>query len=80
MNMNAGIGMQELLSSYGYLQALTGVRYDAVDKTLYVDSKMGDFTSFLSTEKGFGTVTLKAGKATVKATYGTIDVDKIVEA
>ena len=47
------------LSSYGYLQCLTGVRYDAVDKTLYIDSKIGDFTSFLSTETGFGTVTLK---------------------
>ena len=68
------------LSSYGYLQALTGVRYDAVDKALYIDSRIGDFVSFLSTEKGFGTVTLKAGKATVKAVYGTIDVDKIVEA
>lgn len=66
------------LSSYGYLQALTGVRYDAVDKTLYVDSKVGDFTSFLSTEKGFGTVTFKAGKATLKTTYGTIDINKTV--
>src|SRR3984893_18951986 len=27
------------LSSYGYLQAITGARYDAVDKTLYIDSK-----------------------------------------
>ncbi len=60
MNMNVAIGMQEPLSSYGYLQGLTGVRYDAVDKTLFIDSKIGDFTSFLSTETGFGTVTLKA--------------------
>ncbi|MFH7813454.1 hypothetical protein ACH0C8_16225, partial [Acetobacter lovaniensis] len=67
------------LSSYGYLQALTGVRYDAVDKTLYIDSKLGDFVSFLSTEKGFGTVTLKSGKASVKAVYGTIEVANIVE-
>lgn len=66
------------LSSYGYLQALTGVRYDAVDKTLYVDSKIGDFTSFLSTETGFGTVSLKAGKITVQAVYGKIEVQKTV--
>jgi hypothetical protein len=58
---------------------LTGVRYDAVDKTLYIDSQIGDFVSFISTEKGFGTVTLKGGKASVKAVYGTIDVDRIVE-
>lgn len=66
------------LSSYGYLQALTGVRYDAVDKTLYIDSKVGDFTSFLSTETGFGTVSFKAGKASLKTVYGTINVNKTV--
>jgi hypothetical protein len=65
------------LSSYGYLQSLTGVRYDAVEKTLHVDSKIGDFTSFLSTETGFGTVTLKAGKVTFKQAYGKIQVEKI---
>ena len=66
------------LSSYGYLQALTGVRYDAVDKTLYIDSKVGDFTSFLSTETGFGNVNFKAGKASLKTVYGTINVNKTV--
>lgn len=66
------------LSSYGYLQALTGVRFDAVTKTLYVDSKIGDFTGFLSTETGFGNVTLKDGKASLKVVYGHIKVDKVV--
>jgi uncharacterized protein (DUF608 family) len=66
------------LSSYGYLQALTGARYDAVDKTLYIDSKLGDFTSFLSTETGFGTVSLKAGKPDFKTVYGTIEVNKTI--
>jgi uncharacterized protein (DUF608 family) len=66
------------LSSYGYLQALTGVRFDAVTGTLYVDSKIGDFTSFLSTETGFGNVTLKDGKAKLKVVYGNIKVDKEV--
>ncbi len=65
------------LSSYGYLQALTGVRYDAVDKKLYVDSKIGDFTSFLSTETGFGTVSQNMGKVSVDVLYGKIDVKKI---
>jgi hypothetical protein len=54
------------------------VRYDAVDKKLYVDSKVGDFTSFLSTESGFGNVILKAGKASVNVVYGKIDIDTIV--
>ncbi len=65
------------LSSYGYLQALTGVWYDAVDKTLFIDSKVGDFTSFISTETGFGTVTLKAGKPSVNVVYGNIDIEKV---
>jgi hypothetical protein len=65
------------LSSYGYLHALTGVRYDAVEKKLYVDSKVGDFTSFLSTELGFGTVSLKAGKVSVNVVYGKIDIEAI---
>jgi hypothetical protein len=66
------------LSSYGYLQALTGVRYDAVEKKLYVDSKIGDFTSFLSTSSGFGTVSLKTGKVSVDVVYGTIAITTIV--
>jgi uncharacterized protein (DUF608 family) len=68
------------LSSYGYLQALTGIFYDAVDQTLYIDSKIGNFTSFISTASGFGTVTWKGGKATVSAVYGKIPVAKIVAA
>lgn len=65
------------LSSYGLLQALTGVRFDAVDNTLYVDSRMGDFTSFLSTEKGFGTVSFKGGEVSLQVAYGTIPVKKV---
>lgn len=64
------------LSSYGYLQSLTGVRFDAVEKTLYVDSKIGDFTSFLSTETGFGTVSLKAGRISIHQVHGNIPVAK----
>lgn len=62
------------MASYGMLQGLTGVRYDAVDKTMYIDSKIGDFKSFISTNTGFGTVELKDGKPTVNVAYGTIDI------
>jgi len=65
------------MASYALLEALTGVRYDAVDKTLYVHSQVGDFTSFLSTDTGFGNVTYKKGKATLKVAYGCIDVEHI---
>lgn len=63
------------MSSYGLIQGLTGVRYDAVEKTLYIDSKIGnDFRSFLSTATGFGTVGLKAGKPFIDVKMGAIDV------
>jgi hypothetical protein len=66
------------LASYGYLQALTGVRFDAVTKTLYIDSRVGDFTSFLSAETGFGNVSLKGGKPSLNVVYGNIKVDKVM--
>jgi uncharacterized protein (DUF608 family) len=64
------------MSSYGLLQALTGARYDAVEKALYVDSRVGDFRSFLSTATGFGTVSLKNGRPSLKVAYGNIPVEK----
>ncbi|MFT3705146.1 MAG: GH116 family glycosyl hydrolase [Agriterribacter sp.] len=66
------------MASYGLIQGLTGVRYDAVDKTLYVDSKIGDFTSFIATDSGFGDVTLKGSDVNVETAYGKIDVQHIV--
>lgn len=66
------------MSSYALLQGLTGVRYDALDKILYIDSEAGDFTSFISTETGFGNVGLQKGKPFVRVAYGEIPVDKFV--
>ncbi len=66
------------LSSYGLLQGLTGVRYDAVTGTLYVDSQVGDFRSFLSTATGYGTVELEGGRAELEVRSGTIPVEKTV--
>lgn len=68
------------MSSYGMLQGLTGVRYDAVDGTLFIDSKVGDFTSFISTEKGFGTVSLRNGKPSLQVAYGAIPAKQAVVA
>ncbi len=65
------------LSSYGLVQGLTGVRYDAVDKTLHVDSQIGDFRSFLCTNTGYGTVELKGGKVSVDVKSGQIPIDKV---
>ncbi|RPI22195.1 MAG: hypothetical protein EHM61_22860 [Acidobacteria bacterium] len=65
------------LSSYGLIQGLTGVRYDAVERTLYIDSRIGnDFRAFLATASGFGTVGLKAGRPFVQMKSGRLDVRK----
>ncbi len=66
------------LASYGLIQGLTGLRYDAVEKTLYIDSKIGDYTSFLSTNSGFGTVSLKGNEVSVKMAEGTLDIRKVL--
>lgn len=68
------------MSSYSMLQALTGARYDAVTKTLYIDSKVGDFRSFLSTATGYGTVVLQNGRPFLEVREGAIDVQKWVVA
>jgi uncharacterized protein (DUF608 family) len=68
------------MSSYGLLQGLTGVWYDAVDQTLYIDSRIGDFTGFLSTETGFGQVGLKGGQAFVRMAHGTLNARKVIVA
>jgi hypothetical protein len=67
------------MSSYGLIEGLTGVRYDAVDQILSIDSRVGkDFTSFLSTDTGFGNVGLKNGKPFITVQYGSIPVGKCI--
>ena len=66
------------MSSYGMLQGLTGVRYDAVTQEMYIDSWTGDFTSFISTETGFGNIGIKNGKPILKVAYGDIPVKNFI--
>ena len=67
------------MSSYGLIEGLTGIRYDAVDKTLFIDSKIGDnFASFIAADGGWGQAGLKNGKPFVDVMYGDIDVDKFI--
>ena len=66
------------MSSYSLIQGLTGLRYDAVDKSLYIDSKVGDdFRAFLSTADGFGVAGLKNGKPFVDVRSGTIKIEQV---
>jgi len=66
------------MSGYALLQGLTGVRYDALTGTLFIDTRIGDFTSFISTETGFGNVGLEKGEPFLKVAYGNIDVKNFV--
>ena len=66
------------MSSYALIQGLTGIRYDAVEKVLYIAPRLkGDFAAFLCTASGFGTAGVKDGKPFVCAKHGTIDPRKI---
>lgn len=66
------------LSSYAMLQALSGARYDAVEKTLYLRPAIrGDFRAFLSTATGFGTVGVRQGKPFLEVVVGTIEVQQV---
>jgi hypothetical protein len=67
------------LSSYGLIQGLTGLRYDMVEKVLYIDSKVGNnFRAFLSGETGFATIVLEDGKPIVEVKFGKLEINKVV--
>jgi hypothetical protein len=66
------------MSSYGQLQCITGIRYDAVEKKLYIAPKIkGDFRSFIATATGYGHAGIRDGKPFVDVVSGTIEVKKI---
>lgn len=68
------------MASYGLIQGLTGIRYDAVDRTLHIAPRMsGDFRSFLCTANGYGTAGVKDGKPFLEVAAGHIPVDRILQ-
>ena len=63
------------MSSYALIQALTGIKYDKVSRTLYISPRItGDFRSFIATEDGYGTAGKKNGKPFVEVIKGNIDI------
>ncbi len=66
------------MASYALLQGLSGARYDAVDKVLYLKpSVRGDFRAFLSTATGYGTVGVLDGQPFLDVRAGAIDCQRI---
>jgi hypothetical protein len=66
------------LSSWALLQALSGARYDAVDRILYLEPAIdGDFRAFLATASGYGSVGVRGGEPYLEVRAGEIPVDEI---
>ncbi len=66
------------LSSYAILQGLSGARYDAVEKVLYLQPTVsGDFRAFLSTATGYGTVGVRKGKPFFQPAVGQVEIREI---
>ena len=69
------------MASYGLLQAFSGARYDAVEKTLYINPPIsGDFRAFICTATGYGTVGVKDGKPFLEVASGEIAVERVLKA
>jgi len=69
------------MSSYALLGALSGARYDAVDKVLYLRPAVrGDFRAFISTAAGYGTVGVQNGEPFCQVISGKIPFKKIAYA
>ena len=66
------------MSSYALLQGLSGARYDAVEKVLYLNPSIkGDFRSFLAAATGYGTVGVKGGQPFFEPAAGKIEIREI---
>jgi uncharacterized protein (DUF608 family) len=76
--VEAGHWYARAMASYGLLQGLSGARYDAVDKVLYLQPAIkGNFRSFLATEAGYGVVGVHDGTPFVEVVFGQIPYTKI---
>jgi hypothetical protein len=66
------------MSSYALLQVLSGARYDAVEKILYIHPAIpGDFRSFFSTASGYGTIGVRNGKPFYEPKAGALKIHEI---
>jgi uncharacterized protein (DUF608 family) len=66
------------MSSYALLFGLSGARYDAVERVLYLEPSIkGDFKCFLATASGYGTVGVRNGKPFYDSRSGTLEIREI---
>ena len=66
------------MSSFALLQGLSGARYDAVEKVLYVEPRLqGDFRCFLAADGSYGTVGVRNGKPFYEPVTGTLEIREV---
>jgi len=66
------------MSSYALLFGLSGARYDAVDKVLYLEPSIkGDFRCFFSAANSYGTVGVRQGKPFYQPKSGALEIREI---
>ena len=66
------------MSSYALLFGLTGARFDAIEKILYLEPSIhGDFHSFFAAASGYGTVGVRAGKPFYEPKHGTLEINEL---
>ncbi|HZG56041.1 GH116 family glycosyl hydrolase [Paenibacillus sp.] len=69
------------MASYALLQGWSGVRYDAVERTLYVpDRGRGDYSCFLAAAGGYGIAGLRGGVPFFDCASGAVPIDRIAKA
>ncbi|MCK5759221.1 MAG: hypothetical protein KAH14_09010 [Clostridiales bacterium] len=68
------------LSSYSLLEGMSGIRYDAVDKTLFIKKDLPDgYRSFICTATGYGVVSVSNDVVEVELASGQIEITKIIK-
>ena len=66
------------MSSYALLQGLSGARYDAVEKVLYLAPRVkGDFRCFFAAAGSYGTVGVENGKPFYRPATGSLEIREI---
>jgi len=68
------------MASYAVMLALSGFRYSAVEKHLWLEPKMmdgEDFRTFFTTASGWGTLVLKKDSLEIDLVEGTLDLEKL---
>lgn len=66
------------MSSYGLIQGLTGLTFDAVEKKMNINSRVGDnFTCFICTQSGWGNLRSEARVISLKVEHGYLDLQEL---